>query len=299
VQLDRTRIVVRERGVFDILDLALQVCRLHLKPLAIMLLIGGLPWAVLNYLLIAWMLPGDFDWSSPDATATYVRFAWTTTILVTVEAPLATAFVTAYLGHALFLERPTYRQIVREVLSMMGRLSWCHLVLRGILPTLLLVVSIDRNTGYSGPEAWLMLLLIAVLLRRATAPYINELVLLERNPIRSSNPQTITVGRRSAMLHGPASGSLLVTATTVGLYSIALTLGISLALYMVQVVLFDDGHLHRAMAFFGWPCAMWVTAGFAAVVRFLNYLDLRIRYEGWEVELRMRAEGGRLLEGWR
>ena len=30
------------------------------------------------------------------------------------------------------------------------------------------------------------------------------------------------------------------------------------------------------------------------VVRYLEYLDLRIRYEGWEVELFMRAEAARL-----
>ena len=30
------------------------------------------------------------------------------------------------------------------------------------------------------------------------------------------------------------------------------------------------------------------------VVRFLSYLDLRIRHEGWEVELLMRAEALRL-----
>ena len=34
--------------------------------------------------------------------------------------------------------------------------------------------------------------------------------------------------------------------------------------------------------------------GFFRVVRFLSYLDLRIRHEGWEVELLMRAESLRL-----
>jgi hypothetical protein len=31
-----------------------------------------------------------------------------------------------------------------------------------------------------------------------------------------------------------------------------------------------------------------------AVFRFLNYLDSRIRLEGWEIELRLRAEAERL-----
>ena len=42
-----------------------------------------------------------------------------------------------------------------------------------------------------------------------------------------------------------------------------------------------------------YPLAMWVVAGYLSVVRFLFYLDLRIRHEGWEVELRLRAEAAR------
>ena len=42
------------------------------------------------------------------------------------------------------------------------------------------------------------------------------------------------------------------------------------------------------------PAAIWLSLGYFAVVRFLSYLDLRIRTEGWEVELIMRAEGARL-----
>ncbi|HEV3005055.1 MAG TPA: hypothetical protein VGX78_11370, partial [Pirellulales bacterium] len=40
--------------------------------------------------------------------------------------------------------------------------------------------------------------------------------------------------------------------------------------------------------------AVWIVIGYFAVVRYLSYLDLRIRTEGWEVELTMRAEAARL-----
>ena len=39
-----------------------------------------------------------------------------------------------------------------------------------------------------------------------------------------------------------------------------------------------------------YPVAIWLVVAYFAVVRFLAYLDLRIRSEGWEVELLMRAE---------
>ena len=37
-------------------------------------------------------------------------------------------------------------------------------------------------------------------------------------------------------------------------------------------------------------CSLWLVAGVSVIVRLLNYLDTRIRLEGWEVELVVRAE---------
>ena len=33
---------------------------------------------------------------------------------------------------------------------------------------------------------------------------------------------------------------------------------------------------------------VWIAIAFFAVVRFLSYIDRRIRLEGWEIELRLR-----------
>ncbi len=38
------------------------------------------------------------------------------------------------------------------------------------------------------------------------------------------------------------------------------------------------------------PLALWLVAGASVIIRLLNYLDTRIRLEGWEVELSVRAE---------
>ena len=45
------------------------------------------------------------------------------------------------------------------------------------------------------------------------------------------------------------------------------------------------------------PIALWLVAGYFTIVRFLSYLDLRIRREGWELELSLRAEADRLADG--
>ena len=54
MQFDNTRIAIRERSYFDLLDLALLVIRRHALPLLIATAIGAAPMMLLN----AWLL-GD------------------------------------------------------------------------------------------------------------------------------------------------------------------------------------------------------------------------------------------------
>ena len=44
------------------------------------------------------------------------------------------------------------------------------------------------------------------------------------------------------------------------------------------------------------PASMWAVACFVSTFRFLSYLDLRIRREGWEVELTVRAAAAKLKQ---
>ena len=50
------------------------------------------------------------------------------------------------------------------------------------------------------------------------------------------------------------------------------------------------GHFRGGLAQVG----TWIAIAFFGVVRFLTYIDQRIRLEGWEVELRLRAAGAAL-----
>jgi hypothetical protein len=45
----------------------------------------------------------------------------------------------------------------------------------------------------------------------------------------------------------------------------------------------------------GLQVVAWLVVGYFTVARFLSYLDQRIRNEGWEVELLLRAQRERLL----
>lgn len=297
MELDKTRIVVRERDVFDTLDLALKFFRLNFLPLCATTFGGALPWAVLNDILLNPMLPAEPGMSaSPEWVGSYVRYPWSMMVLVSIQAPMASVFSTVYLGKALFAERPRVRDAFTDVLPTLPRLIWFHVFFRGILLAIGLVLIADRNESFSGAETLLLLLFAAVMLRRATAPFLNEVILLERNPVESKNRSGMTIRRRLVMLHGAASRSTLGLTFLVGLYALGLTVGLALAFHAVQGVLFGLSGWSWTGPRFLWPLAMWTAVAYTSVVRFLSYLDLRIRHEGWEVELRMRAEEKRLAE---
>jgi hypothetical protein len=236
------------------------------------------------------------------------RYLWNVTALIFLEAPLASVFIVAYLGPAVFLEERTTRQIAAEVLQQARALALCQGLLRGVLIAWVLYLFADRMEANGLLEGLAIVVLIGwSIVLRAFRPYINEIILLERNPLLSQQPTAITVGRRSAHLHGPYAGDLFVRwcgAAAVGLLLVALALASAV---MAQGVLITDWPIHFSLedqtvaSNLDWfklqivyPACLWLVVAFLAVVRFLNYLDLRIRHEGWEVELLMRAEALRL-----
>lgn len=297
MQLDKTLIVIRERGVFDTLDLALQVFRRHLLPILLALGLLAIPCALLNQWLVGWTV--TFDPDAPpleDQIPGLIRFVWNMILLVTLEAPLANTLVTTYLGRAVFQESPRLLEVLQESRSPLGQVVVCHLLFRGVLPAWLLLFLVDRNSGFSFPEVLLILLVLAVLLRRMVAPFLNEVVLLERNPLRSRKQHAMTAGKRSAVLHAANPGALINLGLVVASVASLLTLATFGTCLCVQGIFLDDWSLGRGMFVVAWPFSLWLTTGFLAVVRFLAYLDLRISNEGWEVELRMRAEGLRVTE---
>jgi hypothetical protein len=296
VQLDRTRIAVHERGVLDTMDLALRLVRVYAWPLIVLLMLGAVPFAFLNHVLIDWMLKWDAGEAYLEESLSVGRYMWVMIVLVIIEAPLGTALVTAYLGRVVFLEHPRLPDLIRDVFATGGPLIWCHVLARGVLLALFLVSIIDRREPFSAAEFWLIVLLIAVCFRRGFRPFINEIVLLERSPLRSEDPNNITIGKRNALLHGPSGGDLLIRWVVLALFNSAALLFLFGTLVCLQGIFLDDWTPGRWFFVAGFALSLWLVAGYTAVVRFLNYLDLRIRQEGWEVELRMRAEASRLKE---
>jgi len=273
------------------MDLSLHVLRMYALPLLATMAMGVIPLMVINHLLLDWMTEAAEEWSEFP-----YRFVYAITLLVYIEAPLASIFATSYLGQAVFLEKPRLRDTVLDVGKMFPRIVWCQLLVRGIAPAWLLLFCVDRYEEFDFPLEGLLLvmLLLAVMALRAFRPFINEIVLLERNPLSSRNRRVMTVGRRSSMLHGANSGDLLLRAFTASLIGVLLVLTVYGTFIFVSGVMRNDWSQPLWMIRFGFPLAMWITTTYFTVFRFLSYLDARIRQEGWEVELRLRAEAARL-----
>jgi hypothetical protein len=303
MQLDRTRIAIRERSLLETIDLSLFVLREFIGSILACALMAIVPLALLNYALVGWMVPTEYEgeWVG-------FRYLWSMTLLIFLEAPLASIFVVAFLGPAVFMEQRTLRQVASDVLKQVVPLVLCQGLLRGVFVAwgLLLITSREEANGFI--EGFLMLLVVLWSAgMRAFRPYINEIILLEQNPLLARGSAAITVGRRSGHLHAPYSGDLFVRwmgSVAIGGFLAALVLFTSV-FFMGYLIsdwpLLSDGDGAGMTPNFDWfklqvvyPTCLWLVVIFFAVVRFLSYLDLRIRHEGWEVELLMRAEAQRL-----
>ena len=117
----------------DVLDLSLQVIRAYALPWLIASVIGAVPLGLLNW----WLLKSKWLPGAPQNGATYL--CWML-VLVAFELPLASAALTRYIGHAVFVDRPPVRQIVRDLFDSLPQLFFFQIVLRGFLflPALLL-----------------------------------------------------------------------------------------------------------------------------------------------------------------
>lgn len=263
MQFDQTRIAIRERGFFEILGLALQVTRAHALGLLAAFVAGILPFALLNvYLLYGW---AQELWG--EDTDSIVYFTWWMIVLVMLEAPLATAFITLYLGQITFMRQASAKEILYGFAGALPQLLWLQGVVRSLLIWVFLV------------PYW-------------THPYLGELILLERNPLFGR--KRLTTMRRSRNLHSNSGGEIFgrwLQALIMGAGLVA-ALALSLEIAIAQLSSIEVTLTWRLLLVY--HGVLWLVVGWMAVVRFLAYLDMRIRHEGWEVELLMRAEAQRL-----
>ena len=267
MQLDKTRIVIRERNWLDILDLALHVLRAY-PALLPALAAGAIPAGLFNYWLFGNLLSRTE--LLENVPLSYLLWHWQLTLI---EAPTATAFVTLYLGKALFMDKPKPRELLRQFWQCLPQLLCYQVLVRGIMS----------------------LLVITWIVPYLSWPYLNEVILLERNPLRGRRGRDISTYRRSSMLHASNNGDFFLWMLGGAILGPMLVASFWFSLWFLRGMLGGGWEFDRLMYSVALPAAEWLVLGYFAVVRYLGYLDLRIRREGWEVELLLRAERARLV----
>jgi hypothetical protein len=257
MNIDRTTIVVRERKIPELYDLALLVLRRHFWALSLLALIGCTPFLLFNW----WLLSGhgDDDWW------TWYPFL----LLVAVEAPLATAPIAAYLGTALFDEKPRVAAALWQALA-----RWWPLLLFGL---------------YRGLLALFPVLLVFY------PPHATEVSVLERQAMKATWRRANalrTVWSSEWVIHLMIAGPLLA----LGVLCVIDAMQTIVSLLMHADLLGeDDSHsAYLPGMSFAPHVATWLVIAYLAVVRFLSYIDLRTRREGWEIDLALRRAARRL-----
>ena len=295
MQLDRTFIGIRQRSPFEVWDLTLQVTSRHIGPLFTLFLIGIIPWIIINHLITMWMVSDEFY-----EDHVYL-FYWMNACLVVSQAQIGTFWIAHYLGQAMFRARPSVKETISSVWNLKHKLFfvWLQLINRLVLPILIatsLMLTVEDEGVYALVGGFLVpaMVFIALIVRGRT-PYLNEILLLEEAPRKSNVANVQSYSKRSSNLLGAPGADFFVKFSLAAMVGTALTLAIYESLCLLDGVLGLQSIAARNMNFIYWQISIWLAAGLVAVNRFLSYIDLRIRTEGWAVRLRLMAEEKRLL----
>jgi hypothetical protein len=253
---DRTLIVIRERSFLDLLDLALVVVRDRPLVLGLTALAGIAPFAALNVWLLSRTDSGSGLWI----------------LLLLMESPWATAPLTVALGDLMFGVRLRPAKIVKTLVVS--------------FPSLFLTQFLIRGMCY--------LIVIGYVLGPTQFAFLNEVLLLERVKLRHAFGRSRAICRSfEGELFVRWLGQIALGATFALCFQKgAETVGSVLAggeLTWDQAANLDASDLVFQLG-------VWIAIAFFAVVRFLSYIDRRIRLEGWEIELRLRGVGRALEE---
>ena len=187
-------------------------------------------------------------------------------LLWMVEAPFASAPLTLVLGGLMFGQKPTFGKVALTLLKAAFPMILVHGFLR-----IVLCFWIPTRLSFA-----------------------NEVILLERGKWWK------IVGRGRDLSSGRGGELFLL-----GLIQLVLTYLFAFVFFMgvgriTQVLLLEDPTFETptASAFAGWKVQtpIWLVVAFFTIVRFLVYIDQRIRLEGWEIELRLREVGEALEE---
>lgn len=240
------RVELRERALFDVLDLAVRFCAEHAAAYARLSLVVLVPSFALSWLagqLVGWWL------------------AWTVAVVL---ASFATAPFVALASRLVFADVVRVREALGIAVRATGRLLALRLVeLLAVLASMLMV---------GAPWLWLgTIWLFAV-----------EVVVLEQSGLDRALGRAMGIANRH---FGVALLSMLLfTLAPLGAAMLADVAGREALQSILEVTpapsMFRVGWSWLALA--GW----WAMVPLVSTARFFVYLDIRTRTEGWDIQTR-------------
>jgi len=283
LDLNSTLVSIRERSIGELLDLSLRVWRSMFWPLLVAGLIGMLPCLLFNWWWLSGLPHEDFDDNQHYMFGLLLLSWW--------ELPLATAPITSLLGQGMFQRKLDYRRAVRDIVQCAPQLIWYQCLRTLLMPHGLMWPYPRAMREFSVLLVILSICWIYAVLRWS---YVVEVILLEQNPWAARHGQ-LSTGQRSRALHSGDGGMIFGRALVLGLWEFKLMAITAISGWYLcgwlRNELFVDAWLYQLFL----PAGFWFVSIYLAVVRFLCYLDLRIRREGWEVDLVLRAEAEHLV----
>jgi hypothetical protein len=299
VQLDKTEIVIRQRSTLELLDLSMRVLRRHGLKIGAACAIFGIPLLIADVWISAWMFGEDAVLATEQLPEpqVYLRFRHAAHLLVLFlfQFPLISLPATIFLGDQVFYTTPSTRQLLSRLAGIWLQSLWVLGICRLGLVSLVLAFFVNPNTIFDPAFETLMLIGLAVcLLIRAVWPFAPEILGLERCLIRPTRESPISYAVRRSGLHQSVSSDHVSRFILCAIAALALSLTLFGTVLAGTAALVGSVDLSIWYDRFVIPVVFWTVGLFVVVFRFLSYLDSRIRLEGWELELRLRAEGQRV-----
>ena len=292
MRFDQTSIAIRERNSLELFDLAANVVVRQFRSILLLLILNATPFVLLDYYLIGWMT--DVSFSYELSMAYYVAML----ALIISQAQLGTCLITIFMGRMMFMEEHSVKAVLKQFYS---RLFY-FLFSQGILRMAVFAVAVawlmppvDREEAYI--LAWLGLPAIAFagLFVRALRPYVPEVIFLEQTPLKRKGDLP-SLSDRSQNLHMLASGWISVQFVLLAVVGPLLVFAVHSTFILLDSMLSIRANSEISLQPFYLLISGWLVAGFFAVVRFLMYIDIRIRQEGWAVQLKFMTENSLLKQ---
>lgn len=293
MQLDRTHIAIRVRTLSEIGDLSLVMIRHYPRAFFQAFFVGAAVWIIADLLLLGWLplQPVAADAIDGALTADRWRYVIWMVTLVFLQAPIAGALATYMLGQSIFEQQISLGKAIAEVRPVGWQLIQVLGVGRLAIPAMMLAGwrwNTETNVFFDFLVPFVFLLIAALI--RSNRPFVGEMILLERCPRRSNQAGVVTLRRRSKALHTPMASELGGRFLIVALTLVVLAACLFYALIWARGIALGDWASDAFTLLVFFPLALWLIASLSVVVKLLGYLDARIRLEGWEVELAIRAE---------